>query len=284
MPFNKSTDAIRRVLARVGVDPSTRLDANDQDPEYTSCRREELAAYFLIYRDGSIDPDERAVLSCFMLESLNDFCAAGSPHPLQAAILDALLDADDTHADEIAYWSDSGDPNPGNRWPIAEHILRHRAARSCQAEGAPKEVQLDLGAVIYPNEGAAGLVLGATVDALRRLPQTRVEQHAGQLERLDHGPVVVWARNGLIEQVCVRAGYAGQVLATGVHVGDTLGKATSALGVLVEDAEDGLVAVGIPGLSFETEAWEGVPGHETPGENLGVAITEIHVFRAHRAG
>jgi hypothetical protein len=130
MPFNKPADAIRRVLARVGIDPATRIDAYDQDPEYTSCRREELAAYFRLYQDGSIDPDERAVLCCFMLECLNDFCGEGAVHPLQEAVFDALLDAGDAHAAEIAYWSESDDPDPENWWPIAESMLEHKAARS----------------------------------------------------------------------------------------------------------------------------------------------------------
>ena len=130
MPFDKPKDAIRRVLAKVGVDPVTRIHADDQDPEYTSCQPEELSDYFRLYQDGSTDPDERAVLCCFMLECLNDFCAEGAAHPLQGAVFDALLDAGDTHATEIAYWSESDDPDPENWWPIAESIIEHKAARA----------------------------------------------------------------------------------------------------------------------------------------------------------
>lgn len=130
MPFNKPADAIRRVLFKVGVDPATRIGPYDQDPEYTSCRCEELPAYFRLYQDGPTDPDERAVLCCFMLECLNEFCADGTEHPLQHAVFDALLDAGDAHAEELAYWSDSDDPDPDNWWPIATAIVKHRAARS----------------------------------------------------------------------------------------------------------------------------------------------------------
>jgi hypothetical protein len=130
MPFDKPSEAIRRVLTKVGVDPATRIDAYDQDPEYTSCRPEELPAYFRLYQDRATDPDEKAVLCCFMLECLNDFCADGAVHPLQHEIFDALLDAGDAHAAEIAYWSESDDPDPENWWPIAESILEHKRARS----------------------------------------------------------------------------------------------------------------------------------------------------------
>ena len=130
MTFNKPAEVIRRVLTKVGVDPATRMDAYDQDPEYTACRPEELPAYFRLYQDGSTDPDEKAVLCCFMLECLNDFCAEGTVHPLQHAVFDALLDAGDAHTAEIAYWSESDDPDPDNCWPIAQSIIEHKAGRS----------------------------------------------------------------------------------------------------------------------------------------------------------
>jgi hypothetical protein len=133
MPFNKPADTIRRVLTKVGVDPATRIRAHDQDLEYTSCRPEELPAYFRLYQDQSTDPDEKAVLCCFMFECLNDFCADGTVHPLQHAIFDALIDAGDAHAAEVAYWSESDDPDPENWWPITEPFLAHKAARSRRA-------------------------------------------------------------------------------------------------------------------------------------------------------
>jgi hypothetical protein len=133
MPFNKPAGTIGRVLTKIGVDPATRIDAYDQDPEYTSCRTEELPAYLRLYRDGSTDSDERDVLCCFMLECLNDVCHDGTVHPLQHEIFDALLNAGDAHAEEIAYWSESDDPDPENWPPIAEFVREHKAARSRRA-------------------------------------------------------------------------------------------------------------------------------------------------------
>ena len=133
MPFDKPIDAIRRVLIKVGVDPATRISEYGQDPEYTSCDPEELPAYFRLYLDRSTDADEKAVLCCFMLECLNGFCAIGTEHPLQHAIFDALLNAGDAHAAEIAYWSESDDPDTENWWPIAESIRQHKAARARRA-------------------------------------------------------------------------------------------------------------------------------------------------------
>ena len=49
MPFDRPAETIRRVLTKVGVDPATRIEPHDQDPEYTSCRPEELPAYFRLY-------------------------------------------------------------------------------------------------------------------------------------------------------------------------------------------------------------------------------------------
>ena len=54
----------------------------------------------------------------------------GSRAPSSGAVFDALLDAGDTHATEIAYWSESDDPDPENWWPIAESIIEHKAARA----------------------------------------------------------------------------------------------------------------------------------------------------------
>jgi hypothetical protein len=130
MPFNRPVAAIQRVLTKLGIDPATRIDRFDQDPEYTACRPEELPAYFRLYEDPSTDSDERAALCCFMLESLNDFCGEGAIHPLQQRIFDALLDVGEAHSTELAYWSDSDDPDPTNWWPIAGHILEHKATRS----------------------------------------------------------------------------------------------------------------------------------------------------------
>ena len=114
VPFNEPYNAIVRVLLKIGANPGERLDSFDQDPEYTACRVEELPAYFDLYVHGVTDPSERAVLCCFLMQGLNDLCAQGIIHPLQPAIFDALLDAGEIHASELAYWTDTSDPDSEN--------------------------------------------------------------------------------------------------------------------------------------------------------------------------
>lgn len=136
VPFNEPSDAIVRVLLKIGADPAERLSPRDQDPEYTACRSEELPAYFELYLHGALDASERAVLCCFLLEGLNDFCSGGVPHPLQTAIFCALFDAGQLHANELAYWTDTSDSDPNNWWPITKHLLAYRASRSRSAGAA----------------------------------------------------------------------------------------------------------------------------------------------------
>jgi len=129
MPFNAPSDAIARVLRKIGVDPAERITEFCQDPEYTACRAEEVPAYFELYRGGEVDGAERAVLCCFLLEGLNDFCGQREPHDLQPHIFNALFAAGDVHAEELAYWMNTSDPDPDNWWPITAHLLKHHEAR-----------------------------------------------------------------------------------------------------------------------------------------------------------
>ncbi|MEP7120424.1 MAG: VOC family protein [Byssovorax sp.] len=123
--------ALERVLRKLGIDPAERLwSDDDQDAEYLSCRREEVSAYFELYRRRDTEATERDVLCCFLLQGLNDHCSTGELHPEQAAILDALFDAGEAHADELAYWMDMLSADPEDWWPITEHLLRRRAARA----------------------------------------------------------------------------------------------------------------------------------------------------------
>jgi hypothetical protein len=126
MPYQGPHRAITSVLNRLGIDPSTRMDERDQDPEYTACRSEEIASYFRLYTEAALDSDERAVLCCFLLEGLNERIRFGTPHPLQEEILAALFDAGEIHNAELAYWMDTSDPDEENWWPIATALLQHR--------------------------------------------------------------------------------------------------------------------------------------------------------------
>lgn len=127
MPFNRPFDAIHRVLRKIGADPNERITEYCQDPEYTACRRDEIDAYFDLYLHGDVDPSEREVLCCFLLQELNDLCAEGTAHPLQIRIFEALFGAGDIHADELIYWMNTHDePDPENWWPITAHLLQYR--------------------------------------------------------------------------------------------------------------------------------------------------------------
>ncbi len=122
------------MLARLGIDPRGRLWEGDQDPEYTSCRAEELPKDFELYARGDLAPQERDVLCCFLLQGLNDAIQAGEPHPLQTAILDALFDAEAAHRAELAYWMDTSDPDSDNWWPITVALVAHKSFRTTSGE------------------------------------------------------------------------------------------------------------------------------------------------------
>lgn len=134
MPYTGPIEPIETALRKLGIDPRERLSALDQDPEYTACVAAEIPEYFDLYQRDTLTDPERAVLCCFLLEGLNEYCAAGSPHPLQAEILDSLFAAEAEHAEELAYWMNTSDPDPENWWPIAPHLIKHREAQSSRAE------------------------------------------------------------------------------------------------------------------------------------------------------
>ena len=130
MPFDGPVRvAVAKVLIKLGIDPRDRLGEHDQDPEYTSCRSDEIPSYFALYAHGELEPAERAVLCCFLLEGLNELIQAGTPHPLQAAIFNALFDAEELHRVELAYWMDTSDPERENWWPITGALLAYKAGR-----------------------------------------------------------------------------------------------------------------------------------------------------------
>lgn len=115
-------DAVQAVLRRLGIDPVTRVDAFDQDPEYTACRVEELAVYAEFY-DTSLPAEQRRVLGCFLLECLEEHLgSAGSPHPLQESIFDLLHQDLPLQADELAYWACRDEPDLEAHWRISSHL------------------------------------------------------------------------------------------------------------------------------------------------------------------
>ena len=137
---------------------------------------------------------------------------------------------------------------------------------------------LDLDATIEPGKAAAGVSIGDPVAKLSQAGRpTRTELLDGG-ELLDFGPVLVWAKGGAINQIGVRSGYTGYVGGTPIRIGSAIQQVVDAIGPIVEDDEDNLIAAHVPGLCFETEAWRGDPGSETVEENLDAKLTEIYVF------
>lgn len=130
MPFDGAAHVVAKVLIKLGIDPRDRLAEHDQDAEYTSCRPAEIPSYFDLYVHGDLESEERAVLCCFLLEALNEVIQAGTSHPLQDAIFNALFDAEDVHRAELAYWMDTSDPEKENWWPITGALLQSKRARS----------------------------------------------------------------------------------------------------------------------------------------------------------
>ena len=137
---------------------------------------------------------------------------------------------------------------------------------------------LDLNAAIIPGRSAAGIALGARASDLGLNTEPTRSQPGHGVSVYDLGPVRVWIREGVVDQIGVRATYTGAIGTGGIRIGSTLRHVAETLGPVFEDEEDNLVVAGFAGLSFETEQWRGEPGRETVDENLDAKITEIFVF------
>ncbi len=139
---------------------------------------------------------------------------------------------------------------------------------------------LHLDATIEPGKAAAGLSIGAPLAALPEATGSMRTKLGDAVELLDFGPVCVWVKNGMIDQIGVRCGYTGYVRGTTIGVGSSIQQVRDVLGPVVEDDEDNLIVAQVPGLCFETEAWRGDPGRETVEENLDAKLTWLFVFSA----
>lgn len=137
---------------------------------------------------------------------------------------------------------------------------------------------IDLNAVIEPGKSAAGLSIGDPVVKLSQ-PDRPTRQTLGDgFELLDFGPVLVWAKGGVVFQIGVGEGYAGYISGTAIGVGSTIQQIINAIGQVAEDEEDNLILANLPGICFETEAWRGDPRRQTVEENLDAKLTAIFVF------
>lgn len=113
------------VLEKIGITPSSRLDRYDQDPEYTTCRLEEIEKYIELYKKPDTSIYEKRVLGCYFLECMNEYIQAeNTSHLLQEEAFSLLHSDIDIHESEIAYWSDTSDPNKVHWWPIAETLAQ----------------------------------------------------------------------------------------------------------------------------------------------------------------
>lgn len=138
---------------------------------------------------------------------------------------------------------------------------------------------LDFDAPIEPGKAAAGVALGDRMERLGEVGDSRRRGLHGLYEFTVVGPVCVWAKGGVIDQIGVRGGYTGRIEGTAVGIGATIQQVAEEIGPVVEDDEDNLIVADLLGLCFETERWRGVSGRETVGENLDARVTEIYVFQ-----
>lgn len=119
------TSVCKKILRKIGQNPDERIDEFDQDPEYTSCRVEELQEYFNLYQKNSTTIKEKKVLCCFMLECLNEEIQSGRTHILQDKILTQLFKDKEMHKKELEYWMNTSDPDEENWWPITKVLLKY---------------------------------------------------------------------------------------------------------------------------------------------------------------
>ncbi len=120
-------DAASSVLRKLQIAPNTRFDEHDQDFEYTSCRVEEIDLYFDLYLKPDTTLEEKHLLGCYMIETLNDYVSIkNKQHPLQDQIFNLLHRDIYLHVNELEYRLDSEDSNEEHWWPIKKYLLAWR--------------------------------------------------------------------------------------------------------------------------------------------------------------
>jgi hypothetical protein len=137
---------------------------------------------------------------------------------------------------------------------------------------------MNLDDVIVPGESAAGIRVGQRINQVLAMEGSVEAERFHGIEKYVFGAVTLWARDGLITQVGVRAPYTGK-LASGIGIGSTIGEVESAVGRIGEDDEDNLVVPTSPGWCFETEVWR---RGKSARDNRAAKITEIFVFSPKR--
>ena len=120
-------EAAKSVLSKIGVNTEFRLNRNDQDFEYTSCSLSELSQYINLYSEPKTTDYEKRVLGCYFMQCLNDHIQEHkSEHPLQATAFSLMFANPEIHEHEINYWSNVGNSNQDNSWPIAKFLVNRK--------------------------------------------------------------------------------------------------------------------------------------------------------------
>ncbi len=138
-----SIDAVESVLAKIGIDPETRVIDGDQDYEYTTCKIEELPQYIELYEKDDTSIYEKRVLGCYFLECLNDYVQdEDAAHKLQDGAFRLLHRDTHIHESELEYWTETSDPDEENWWPITRQILNWRKRSPGHEERRQKAARL----------------------------------------------------------------------------------------------------------------------------------------------
>ena len=132
----------------------------------------------------------------------------------------------------------------------------------------------DLNAPIIPNISAAGIKIGQSAAKILAAATPASINQIENGQQLCFENVNVWTKNGLVDQIGVYAEYQGTIKGI-IGIGSTMSDVQAAFGKIIEDDEDNLIIVGIPGCYFETEEWK--HGHNIEN-NLDSRLIEIFVF------
>jgi len=128
---------------------------------------------------------------------------------------------------------------------------------------------------IVPGISAAGVSIHDPIQQILAAHPSEVADRFGTTEKYVFDGISLWARDGRVTQIGVRAPYTGKI-AGKVGLGSTIGDVTAALGEVAEDTDDSLIVKGSAGWCFETEQWKRRGGLR---DNRNAQVTEIFVFR-----
>lgn len=119
-----NVEAAKSIFKKLNIDVSDR-DMYCQDFQYTTCRYDELAQYFYLYKQSDTTAEEKRVLGCYLLDCLNGYVEPPDKvHPLQNEVFKLLYSDIEIHKTELEYWSDTQDRDEFERWPICKYLLQ----------------------------------------------------------------------------------------------------------------------------------------------------------------